>query len=488
MKRFPDFLQWVRLSTGILLLAACAGEANAQNGDGGIRMPAPAFQTEVPHEPVDLVLARPTHDAITLSVRTAEDSEGYVEWRAEADSAPARIPNRAFPAGKPVEVELASLQPATRYRYRVYYRRPGAADWSVNRENSFTTARSPGSEFVFTIQADSHLDYGTSPEVYRRSLDLAVSSGPDFHIDLGDTFMTDKYAEYSQAAAHYRAQRYYLGRIGQTAPVFLVLGNHDGEMQGRRRDADPDGMAVWSNEMRKSHFPNPVPNGFYTGNTVPHPRAGLLQDYYEFEWGDAQFLVLDPFWYSKRSGGRGGDNWSRTLGEEQYRWLERSLERSRARYRFVFLHHLVGGESREGRGGAEASLYYEWGGRDANGTNVFAARRPGWSMPIHDLLRKHHVSAVFHGHDHFYARQERDGILYLLVPQPGHARSDTVRSAPEYGYLSGTLLGPPGIVRVRVGPSQAAVEYVRPRMSAANSLDASAGEIADRHELKPFNR
>ena len=457
----------------------------AQNGDSGVRMPAPAFQTEVPREPVDLILSRPTRTTVTLSVRTAAESEGYVELHSETGRKLVRTSPRTFPAGQPAEVELTALQPDTRYWYRLHYRQPGATEWWVTKENRFTTARPAGSEFVFTVQADSHLDYGTSPEVYERSLDLAIASQPDFHIDLGDTFMTDKYAEYGQAVAHYRAQRYYLGRIGQTAPVFLVLGNHDGETRGRRRDPDPEAMAVWSNGMRKSYFPNPIPNDFYTGNTDRHPRAGLLQDYYEFEWGDAQFLVLDPFWYSVRAGGRVGDNWFRTLGEAQYRWLVRSLERSPARYRFVFLHHLVGGESREGRGGTEASRFYEWGGLDANETNVFAARRPGWAMPIHDLLRKHHVNIVFHGHDHFYARQERDGVVYQLVPQPGHDRSETVRSAPEYGYLSGTLLGPPGIVRVRVSPSKCEVEYVRPRRNATTGANAVPGDVADAYVLSP---
>jgi predicted phosphodiesterase len=480
MKHSAMLPRLIRCGSGLVLGLGLLLGAAAQSGDPGVRMPSPAFQTEVPREPVDLILSRPTRTTVTLSVRTADASEGYVELHSETDPTTVRSSTRTFPAGQPVEVELTSLQPDTRYRYRLHYRQLGATEWSITQENRFTTARPPGSEFVFTVQADSHLDYGTSPEVYCRSLDLAVASQPDFHIDLGDTFMTDKYAEYRQAIAHYQAQRYYLGRIGQTAPLFLVLGNHDGETQGRRRDPDPEAMAVWSNGIRKSYFPNPLPNDFYTGNTERHPRAGLLQDYYEFEWGDAQFLILDPFWYSVRAGGRGGDNWFRTLGEAQYRWLVRSLERSHARYRFVFLHHLVGGESREGRGGTEASRFYEWGGLDANGTNVFAARRPGWPMPIHDLLRQHHVNVVFHGHDHFYARQERDGVVYQLVPQPGHARSDTVRSAPEYGYLSGTLLGPPGIVRVRVGPSKAEVEYVRPRTNAT-----TGGEVADRYALSP---
>lgn len=44
--------------------------------------------------------------------------------------------------------------------------------------------------------------------------------------------------------------------------------------------------------------------------------------------------------------------------------------------------------------------------------------RPGCDMPIHDLLLKCGVNVMFHGHDHFYAKQEKDGIIYQLVLQP----------------------------------------------------------------------
>ena len=52
------------------------------------------------------------------------------------------------------------------------------------------------------------------------------------------------------------------------------------------------------------------------------------------------------------AGVEGGGIRSRTLGEGQYRWLQRTLEASRARHKFVFIHHLVGGVNPDGRGGA----------------------------------------------------------------------------------------------------------------------------------------
>ena len=154
-----------------------------------------------------------------------------------------------------------------------------------------------------------------------------------------------------------------------------------------------------------------------------------------------------------------GRNW--TLGETQYRWLEKTLKNSEAKTKFVFIHHLVGGLDKNGRGGVEAAGLYEWGGKGADGRNEFARRRPGWTAPIHQLLVNHGVAAVFHGHDHFYARQELDGVIYQLVPQPGHAGSRVPRFAAEYGYREGVLLGGSGHLRVRVTSDGADVEYVR---------------------------
>ncbi len=450
-----------------------------------VRMPAPAFQTEVPAHPFDLILGRPTDRAITLSVLAYEDLEGFVAYGPIASSLSAQPDPQRFAKGEPVEIVLGALQPGTRYYYRFHSRRPGATEFVRTEEHSFTTARPSGATFTFTIQADSHLDFGIDLPTYVKSLRNSVAARPDFVVDLGDTFMTDKYPAYTDAFPQYLAQRYYLGLVGENAPVFLVLGNHDGEGPGRGRD---DTMAVWSNLTRKKYFPNPLPDGFYTGSSTPHRTAGLLQNYYAWEWGDALFLVLDPYWYSARPrGGREGpvDNWGRSLGREQYDWLARTLATTKAKYRFVFLHHLAGGETPEGRGGEEASHFFEWGGREIDGRNTFAEKRAGWPMPVHDLLVKYRVSAVFHGHDHLYAQQQRDGIVYQLVPQPGHSRTDNIRSAAEYGYKSGVIAGASGILRVNVSPERTLVEYVRAYPDSAESGGRRTGSVTHRYVIAP---
>lgn len=463
------------------------GQGGGGKGEG--RMPTPLFRTEVPAQPYDLILGRPTRDAITLSVLSYDGTEGFVAYGTQPGALTSETPRRTFTKGEPVEVLLGSLQPDTRYTYQFRSRAAGAADFRSSAEHTFVTARPPGGTFTFTVQADPHLDFGVDTGAYKKSLANALAARTDFHLDLGDTFMTDKYLKFTDAAPQYLAQRYYFGLVGVNAPVFLVLGNHDGE-QAARGGTGPDTMAYWSNTMRKKYFPNPLPNEFYSGNRLPDKNAGLLENYYAWEWGSALFIALDPFWYSARERGGGGgggavDNWGRTLGREQYDWLKRTLETSRAKFKFVFIHHLVGGQTREGRGGSEASHFFEWGGRDLDGRNIFAQKRPGWAAPIHELLVKHGGSIVFHGHDHLYAQQERDGIIYQLVPQPGHSRFDNTRSLDEYGYKSGVKQGSAGILRVTVSPEKTLVEYVRAYPDSAENSEHKTGAVTHQYSVLP---
>ena len=459
-------------------------EGKRGGGKGEGRLPTLAFRTEVPAHAVDLILGRPTNDSVTASILSYEGVEGFVAFGKEAGQLTLRTPPRKFFKDLPAEVFIGGLERNTRYFYRFVSRAEGRAEFGISAEGSFTTACAPGSEFVFTVQADPHLDFGIDPEIYRKSLANVLAAHADFHVDLGDTFMTDKRNDYREALPQYLAQRYYFSLVGHSVPVFLVLGNHDGEQPGK---GGGEAMALWANAQRKKYFPNPEPNAFYTGNATPHPKAGLLQNYYAFEWGDGLFVALDPYWYSNERN-RGGDNWGRTLGREQYEWLRKTLAESRAKFTFVFLHHLVGGETREGRGGAEAAAFFEWGGRDLDGRDSFAQKRSGWAAPIHQLLvRRGGGVVVFHGHDHLYAQQERDGIIYQLVPQPGHSRFDNTRSAGEYGYKSGVIAGASGILRIKVSPQQALVEYVRAYPANAESSTKKTGSVTHRYTVSPAN-
>ena len=140
---------------------------------------------------------------------------------------------------------------------------------------------------------------------------------------------------------------------------------------------------------REDTFPSPHPRASIrvTANRVEH--IGLLRDYYAWTWGDALFVVIDPYWHSKKpvdnvfgGGKKNRDMWDVTLGDTQYRWLRETLEKSDAKYKFVFTHHVLG----TGRGGIERAGLFEWGGRNNRGDWEFDAKRPGWKQPIHQLM------------------------------------------------------------------------------------------------------
>lgn len=421
---------------------------------GGSRQPVQSSEcSDVPAHPFDLILGRPTHDSVTLSVLAYEDAEGSVYYGTQPDCATAQTPLRLFKKDEPTELVIGPLNPNTQYHYRF---RCGATN---SAPATFHTQRPPGDAFTFTVTADSHLDENTDAQLYTQTLANALADGPDFHIDLGDTFMTEKHVSRDDAHKQYLAQRYFFGQLCHSAPLFLVLGNHDGESP-RGREDESDTLAAWSCLTRKALFPNPTPDGFYTGNTTLHPEVGLLQDYYAWEWGDALFIVLDPFWFTQSQRGQ-RNNWNRSLGSAQYLWLKRTLEASHARFKFVFIHHLVGGSDEQARGGAEAVPFCEWGGRNLDGSDGFSKNRSGWAMPIHQLLVQNHVNLVFHGHDHFFAKQEIDGIVYQLVPQPGCPGEGSAGHAKAYSYTSGVACPGAGYLRVAVSHDKIGVDYVR---------------------------
>jgi len=458
-----------------LLIVLLSAGLLAAAGDGPARMPSQESKcNDVPPHPFDIILGRPEADSVTVSVLSYSDADGFVAYGPGPGKLTSKTPLQTFKNGEPAEIVLTSLQPDKRYYYQLHL------DGAASPEYSFQTARPPGKAFTFTITADSHLDSNTDPSLYQNTLANALSDKPDFHIDLGDTFMSEKHASREAAARQYLAQRYYLGQLCSSAPLFFVLGNHDGESPRGRGD---EGLAAWSAITRKRYFPNPGPDKFYSGDGFRQPEAGPLQDYYAWEWGDALFVVLDPFWFTQKGRGR-GDNWRRSLGIDQYQWLKRTLEGSRAKFKFVFIHHLVGGANEQCRGGAEAAPFYEWGGKNSDGTDGFAQNRLGWPAPIHELLKQNHVSVVFHGHDHLYAKQDLDGIVYQEVPQPGCPGDGRVpRSAAEYGYAAGTILGSSGHMRVSVSPEIVNVDFVRSILPKDNTGQLKNGGVADHYEL-----
>lgn len=455
----------------------------------------PGEAQESPRFQGNVVLGRPTNRSITVSVLSPESGDVSCLYGVQPgiySNSTAAIP---IQAGLPLEIDLDSLASNTRYYYRLNFRREGES-FATGSDSTFHTQRDPGSSFAFCIQGDSHperLGRMYDPDLYLRTMLNVANDHPDFYLTLGDDFSIDRL--YNRDALNsatvgelYAAQRELLGVVGRCAPLFLVNGNHEHAAR-YLLDGTPTSPPVLAARSRNLYYPLPTPDGFYTGDTEPVEYVGPLRDYYAFTWGDALFVTLDPYWHSpvqvdddigggqKDGGGRKGrDWWAITMGDAQYRWFKETLEQSNARYRFVFAHHVLG----TGRGGIEMADQYEWGGLSASGAWEFNQFRPGWELPIHQLMARHGVDIFFQGHDHLFARQQKDGVVYQEVPNPADG---TYTAFNKDAYLSGDIEANSGHLRVMVSPEKVTVDYVRAYLPRDEGPDRKNGGVASSYEI-----
>jgi len=424
-----------------------------------------------------IILGRPTNDSVTAHLAAEEDVVVFLRYGIDPNHPDQETDHTRLSQGETCQLSMDGLVPDTRYFYTLWTSPAEAKLFTASDLFTFHTQRSPGSAFTFVVQADSHLDEQSVPELYEVTLANALGDEADFMIDLGDTFMVDKLPDktYDPVEKRYQVQRSYFSLLCHSCPLYLVLGNHDGETGWGQSGKDKD-LFQWSLGLRKQYFPNPEPDGFYTGADWEDPELGQRQNYYAWHWGDALFVVLDPYAYTQQKPGKNNDGWAFTLGESQYQWFAQTLRDSAAAFKFVFCHQIVGGDV-QGRGGTEWVPYYEMGGYNADGTWGFDTHRPGWDKPLHDLMVEHGVNIFFHGHDHFFAKQELDGIVYQLVPQPSHHNYKRAGQAVAYGYENGEILPNSGHLRVRVSQTETTVDYIRaylPEHENADRINARA--------------
>lgn len=435
------------------------------------------------------LLGRPTDNSITIQAFFDDSVDVAIQYGTVSGTYPNQTQWQAFSATEPAELALTGLLADTKYFYRLRYRQPGTNNIVNRPEYSFHTQRAVGSSFSFVVQADPHMDEMSDTALYRLCLNNQLDDAPDFMIDLGDFLMTDK-LKFNNVVPHdtipYRCNllRSHYETSGHSVPLFIALGNHEGE-SGWYQNGTPNNIAIWDTEERKKYFLNPAPDNFYTGDTTNNAFVGQRENYYAWQWGDALFIVLDPYWYTNpKPDSLHGWRW--TLGKAQYDWLKATLEGSTATYKFVFSHQIIGGDP-DGRGGVEVADLYEWGGNNLDGTPGFAVNRPGWYKPIKDLLAENRVNIFFHGHDHFFGKQEKDCLIYQETPQPSLPNFQNANQATDYGYFQGQILPNAGHLRVNVSTNGVQVDYVRAYLPQNENGNRHNKDVSATYFIGPVN-
>lgn len=468
-------------------------ERRGGQGQGGSRaypLPSKAWSEG------SILMGNVTDKSAEFVIHFNSDAEASLEYGSASSPFGIKSQSLNLKAGIPLQTKLTGLKPGTAYSYRLSFKKSGQSAVEVSPTYRIQTQRKPGEEFMFFVQGDSHperMGKMNVPSLYERTLLTAEAQKPDLFICLGDDFSVDTLRERTKQTVEgvYTKQVPYLGLVGHSSPIYLVNGNHE-QASKANLDGTPNSLGVLAQNARNRNFVQPAPDGFYTGNADPVEHIGLLRNYFAWTWGDALFVTIDPYWHSAtavdNSAGKGPNDegggkrnrnlWDITLGDAQYKWLTKTLMESKAKYKFVFAHHVNG----TGRGGVENATLYEWGGKDPRGGDLFKSKRPGWELPIHQLFVKAGVSIFFQGHDHIYCKQELDGVIYQSCPCPADPTNSLMNGD---AYKSGEKVPGAGLVQVTVGLMQTKVDYVRAYEPSAEVDGRKHGEIAHSYSVKP---
>lgn len=428
-----------------------------------------------------IVLGAPTDKSIQINLLFNTATVCRVDYSTDKNQLTNSTAEKSFQMNVPNVITLDNLLPQKRYYFRLSYKENGATTYSQSNIYTFVTKRLSGSAFSFGVQGDSHPERAGNmfnAQLYLQNMENVSQKGVDFYFAMGDDFSIENLIQNNTVTqpnvdAVYQLQRKYLGAVGCNASIFLVNGNHE-QAAKYLLDGTATNPAVMAANARKKYYPAPLPDNFYSGDNENVPFIGKLGDYYAFTWGDALFVVIDPYWHSSIA----VDNdpygttqtnknyWDITLGLEQYNWFKNVLQTSTAKYKFVFTHHVLG----TGRGGIEEANLCEWGGYSKNGTWGFTQYRSGWEMPIHQLMVANHVTIFFQGHDHLYCKQILDGVIYQSVPNPA---DNTYTAFNASAYTSGIIYPNSGFLNVSVSSDKVQVDYIAAALSGASITNNS---------------
>lgn len=415
-------------------------------GAAALVRPCQAWKGFLPTLSLPPFLGRPTRSSILVNARNGDvdvtarlevKGRGPAPWGSSG-------PDRRVPAGDFMTWKVDGLAAGGQYEYRLLLGEPGK-DLAEAGTGRFTTQRVGEVGFTAALSTDAHTGTFREDTMPVAILDDVVRNvareRPDFMLALGDNVAWHTSRELPQDEAHgagfaYDMYRRHLAPLSHSCPHFGLIGNWEGE-SGKFPQASVERMA----SVRQRFTPNP--------NNRTYPQGGSPdEDYYAFAWGPALFVVLNVQTYSEPSGELDSilddvtrvEDW--TLGGPQRSWLEGVLEGSDHPFKFVCIHHAVGGNA----GNPFDTLYGRGGPRAAS---------VGEQAVVHEMMRDFGVQIFFFGHDHVFLDEVVDGIHYAL---PGSCGAPWKFESDVTGYKR--YWSDSGHARLTVRPDRATVEYV----------------------------
>lgn len=255
------------------------------------------------------------------------------------------------------EIALADLLPKTKYFYQLDVTADGKT--TAGKPGTFMTAVDSSDAYTFCVVGDTQ----RNPAVTGKIAKLMWEQRPHFVIHLGDV-VDDGPAKWQWTGDLFKPCQELFSRV----PVYPCIGNH---------------------EKNHAHY--------YKYFSLPKPEY-----YYQYSYGNADFFVLDT-------------NKPVDAESEQYKWLDKALADSTARWKVVYHHHPCYSSDADDYGNT-------WKGTSTHGS------------PKHKTLivlyEKHKVDLVMNGHIHAYERtypirgdkvDRKAGTVYLTSGGGGGA-------------------------------------------------------------------
>lgn len=299
---------------------------------------------------------------------------GEAEWVAKRQPVPLKNIVKENEKKTIHEIVLKDLKVQTNYFYRVSSANNDGVK-VASQIYTFQTAVRQDSPFAFVVIGDNR----TYPERFARVITLAWAERPNFVLNVGDVVTKGSVKEqwikeYLQPAAE----------LMRRVPTYVAIGNHEGN-------------ADW----------------YYKYVSYPAP-----ENYYSFDYGNAHFAIIDS-------------NKNLSKDSEQYKWLDKDLRRSKARWKFVAHHHPPYSSDEDGYGDTH------------RGKSRLGDMNVRQLVPLYE---KHNVDIVWYGHIHDYERtwpiragkvDQSRGVVYI---QTGGGGAKLADFAPVRSWFTAKVL------------------------------------------------